>query len=303
MNRSKQYIAVIGPTASGKSALAIRLAQSLGGELINCDSVQFYRGFNIGSAKPDAVEQALVPHHLWDILDWHEDFDARLFAERAQNSVDEVRSHGRIPILVGGTGLYLRALWQEKWHDLPKSETLRAELSQWSLEQLWEKLQSMDPERAKELHPNDRFRIQRALEVATLLGHPLKDLPVATGKRDEAFVVRVQCERTLLHERIALRTEQMLQGGLIEEVEGLLRDGVGETCKPMQSIGYKEVSEFLRGLRSKAELKEAIVIATRQYAKRQETWFRGVKEDAIWSDKISWDDLLFKVHKAFLPES
>ncbi len=299
MQQKPRYIAVIGPTASGKSALAIRLAQALAGELINCDSVQFYRGFDIGSAKPDAAEQALVPHHLWDLLEPHQEFDAREFAVRAESVVQEVLARGKRPLLVGGTGLYLRALWQEKWHDLPKSEPLRAELSQLSIEDLRTRLEAKDPERARAIHPNDRFRLQRALEISTLLGHPIHELPPAAGRRHEAFVIRVQCERSLLHERIAKRTEQMLQSGFIEEVEDLLKAGVSPSAKPMQSIGYREVCAFLQGDLAREQLAEAIIIATRQYAKRQETWFRSVEENVVWHEGCDWLSWLEEIRRVF----
>jgi tRNA dimethylallyltransferase len=278
----KRYIAVIGPTASGKSDLAMRLAQELNGELVNCDSVQIYRGFDIGAAKPTAEEQALVPHHLVDLLSWNEDFDARKFAARADEALEDIRSRGRVPIVVGGTGLYLKALWQDGFHDLPKDNDLRIELSKLSLEELRGTLDRLDPRRSLEIHGNDRFRLQRAVEVATLLGHSVKDLDAPKSRRDEAFVIHMNVPRPLLHERIRLRSKKMLVQGLIEEVSGLLAAGVNPQSKPMQSIGYLEVAQFLSNELDRDELEEAIIIATRQYAKRQETLFRKMKVDLEW---------------------
>lgn len=292
-----QYLAVVGPTASGKSALALRLAHELGGELINCDSVQLYRGFDIGSAKPSRAEQASVPHHLIDVLDWNEDFDARQFAEAARPLIAAVRARGKIPIFVGGTGLYLRALWQQQWHDLPKSETLRQELSELSTATLRERLEALDPERARVLHPNDRYRLQRALEIVSLLGHPLDQLAASKSERDQAFVVRLVCARSELHRRIAERTGTMLAAGLCEEVKGLLLQGVLPMAKPMQSIGYAQVVEVLQERASADALEESIVIATRQYAKRQETWFRKVTADLLWEEASDWSCSLHAIRQ------
>lgn len=278
----KRYIAVIGPTASGKSDLAMRLAQELNGELVNCDSVQIYRGFDIGAAKPTLEEQALVPHHLVNLLNWNEDFDARKFAARADEAIEEIRSRGRLPIVVGGTGLYLRALWQDGFHDLPKDNQLRVELGKMSLEDLRGELDRLDPQRSVEIHGNDRFRLQRAVEVAKLLGHSVKDLEAPTSRRDEAFVIHMNVPRPTLHERIRLRSKKMLVQGLIEEVSGLLAAGVDPQSKPMQSIGYLEVTKFLQKELDRNEVEEAIIIATRQYAKRQETLFRKMKVDLEW---------------------
>lgn len=296
----KKYIAVIGATASGKSDLAMRIAAARDGELVNCDSVQLYKGFSIGAAKPTAEEQAQVPHHLWDIAEWNEDFDARLYAEAADNAIEAIRGRGHLPIVVGGTGLYLRAMWRDAWHDLPKDEALREELEKLSNEELRARLEKLDPRRAAEIHANDRFRLGRALEVATLLGHSVKDLEAAVSRRDEALVIRVVCPREILHERIALRTTQMLGSGLIEEVKGLLDSAVTPDCKPMQSIGYHEVVQYLQGQLSRSELEEAIVIATRQYAKRQETWFRKVNADLTWQSGGNFADLLATLDPSFL---
>ncbi len=279
----QEYLVIAGPTASGKSALAMELALRFNGEIINCDSVQLYRGFNIGSAKPTAEEQALVPHHLLDVVNADENYDARCFAEDTETLIQKIRSHHRLPIVVGGTGLYLRALWRENWHDLPKSESLRQELEAWSNDELHARLHEIDPARAAQLHRNDRFRLQRAVEIATLTGRPLSAQTPKSDERDRAFAIRVICSRPLLQERSRQRVDQMLKAGLIEEVRQLLASGVDPQCKPMQSIGYAQVVELLEGKISEADLPEQIQIATRQYAKRQETWFKKVQFDATWT--------------------
>ena len=290
--RTKRYIAIIGATASGKSALALELAERLHGELINCDSVQIYRGFNIGAAKPSSEELKRVPHHLIDIRDGHEPYDARTFAADAESLIQDIRSRGRVPIVVGGTGLYLRALWQDGFHDLPKSPELREKLKDRSAEDLRHELETLDPQRAGEIHGNDRFRLQRALEVATLLGHSVKDLDPPVSRRQEAFVIAMSCERKLLQERIALRSRLMLERGLIEEVSELLKSGIDPLVKPMQSIGYLEVAHYLQGVASRESLDERIIIATRQYAKRQENLFRKIDKDFVWTSDSDLNELI-----------
>jgi len=291
----QEYLVVAGPTASGKSALAMELARSFRGEIINCDSVQLYRGFNIGSAKPSAADQALIPHHLLDVVNWNESYDARCFAEDTEKLIRKIRNHDRLPIVVGGTGLYLRALWREQWHDLPKSDELRRELELLTNEQLQKELLEFDPVRAAQLHLNDRFRLQRALEIVMLTGKAMHQQEAVAGEKNRAFSIRVLCPRAVLQERSQQRVTQMLKEGLIEEVKHLLASGVDPACKPMQSIGYAQVIDFLEGKISEADLPEQIQIATRQYAKRQETWFKKVDFDATWTSGVAIEPLVKKI--------
>ncbi len=290
-----EYLVIAGPTASGKSALAMELARRFRGEIINCDSVQLYRGFNIGSAKPSAADQALIPHHLLDIVNWDENYDARCFAEDTENLIQKIRHQDRLPIVVGGTGLYLRALWREQWHDLPKSEQLRRELELLTNEQLQKKLQELDPVRSAQLHLNDRFRLQRALEIAMLTGKAMHQQEAIAGEKNRAFSIRVLCPRAELQVRSQQRVTAMLKAGLIEEVKHLLATGVDPACKPMQSIGYAQVIDFLEAKISEADLPEQIQIATRQYAKRQETWFKKVDFDATWTSGAAIEPLVKRI--------
>ena len=285
MTGSPRSYVVVGPTASGKSALAMELAKKHGGEIVSVDSVQVYRGFDIGSAKPSIKEQDDVKHHLIDIKDWHEEFDARLFAAYAKPVLQDIYKRGKVPILVGGTGLYLRALWGGGFHqDLPKDEALRHDLAKLSNEQLKEKLASLDPKRAAQLHVNDRFRLIRALELCLLVGGGWQEkLAPQKEDRDGAYVYYLRPPRPLLHERIKIRAAKMLEDGLILEVEKLLSMGVLKDCKPMQSIGYKQACDYLSGLIPEAQLCQKIEAATRQYAKRQITWFNKVTCDEILS--------------------
>ncbi len=273
--RAFDAIAIVGPTASGKSALALQLATALNGEIVSCDSVQVYRGFDIGSAKPTPVEQGAVPHHLINMIDWRESMDAGKYARAAAAVLTDLRQRGRLPIIVGGTGLYLRALLADRWHgELPKDETLRASLNEQSNTQLQATLMELDPARARELHSNDRVRLLRAVELATLAGDNWRSEQASAPPLTSPIIVRLEPERSLLHERIAVRAGVMLECGLVDEVRGLLAGGCPPTARPMQAIGYKQVVDYLNGTIAETELATTIAAATRQYAKRQTTWFK-----------------------------
>ncbi|NRA44452.1 MAG: tRNA (adenosine(37)-N6)-dimethylallyltransferase MiaA [Oligoflexales bacterium] len=286
------FLSVIGPTASGKSSLALGLAQEFGAELVNCDSVQVYRGFDIGSAKPSAAEQDLVPHHLLDCVSWHEDYDAARFAEMARSSILEINRRGKLAIVVGGSGLYLRFLWGQSFHELPSDPVLREELNSQDSGSLYKRLQSLDPLRAEQLHPKDKFRITRAIEINLLAGKTISELTKASVKATfpPLGVIFINRERSELHERIAQRASAMLAQGFLDEVKSLLALGCPHDAKPMQSIGYKQAVDYLEGqsLYNKAQLLEKIIVATRQYAKRQLTWYRKVQHDiAIDNSQIT----------------
>ena len=318
-------IAIVGPTASGKTHLALSLAKHLNVEIVCCDSVQVYRRFDIGSAKPTAAELKQAPHHMVDLVDWHESFDAAIYAEKARCVIDDIYSRNRIPLLVGGTGLYFRALQGQAWHaDLPKDEQLRNSLQARPTEDLYKQLTKLDPARAKEVHPNDRFRVVRALEIFQLTGKSMKELarddslnksaqsePLSSETRasrlqnestselaaGEFYTIFLSPPRPDLHQRIANRTEHMLQGGLIEEVEDLLSSGVNPECKPMQSIGYKQVAAHLAGTLPREQLAMKIVVSTRQYAKRQCTWFKKLSHQLV-TENYEVDAILHLLHDA-----
>jgi len=280
MQKKFSYLVIAGPTGSGKSALAHQLALAWNGEIINCDSVQLYKEVQIGAAKPSRQELEEVPYHLLDRLNYHEVYDARQYAEEAKELIDHIRSRQRLPIVVGGTGLYLRALWNENFHDLPKDEKLRLELSVLTNEQLSRELQEKDPARAAKIHFNDRFRLLRAVELVRLVKGPVfSEQQLEPTTRGDAFAIKMELPRKQLHQRIAARTEMMLQSGLIAEVQSLLAGGWPKDAKPLQSIGYRQVLDFLAGELDDKSLQEKIIFATRQYAKRQETWFRKVEFD------------------------
>lgn len=277
MGNRPEFVVVGGPTASGKSALALELAKAIGGAIVCCDSVQLYRGFDIGSAKPTTLERGTVPHFLFDILDWNDPFDAAAYARAAKRVMTEIQQSGLIPVLVGGTGLYLRALLGDAWDDdVPSDQDLRLKLSERESLDLYGELKSRDPRRADELHPNDRFRVIRALEINILTGSnvrvrkPDKTLPT------NHIMIFLNPDRQVLHDKIAKRTNAMITGGLIAEVDRLLASGVDPSSKPMQSIGYKQVVGMRQGVLPETKLEEKIIFATRQYAKRQVTWFKKV---------------------------
>jgi tRNA dimethylallyltransferase len=274
-------IAIVGPTASGKSALAIRLAQQLGGEVVACDSTQLYRGFDIGTAKPTVEERQGVAHHLIDVLDPREESTAGGYRERAVAVLEDLRTRKRVPIFTVGTGLYLRALL-EGLADVPlRSEELR--------ERLWASgaahppghlhriLKRLDPVSAEKIAPGDEQKLIRAVEVCLLARKPLSEVHRA-GRNPlrgwRSIKIGLSPEREALYGRIHARTDAMLAAGWMEEVRGLVASGLPTDAKPFDFIGYRELRAVLTGGMKLEEAKAAIQQATRRYAKRQLTWFR-----------------------------
>lgn len=285
MDKKPKILVIAGPTASGKSALAMELARQLDGELICADSLTVYKGFNIGSAKPTRADQQQIRHHLLDICQPRDPFTAADFAREATTAIKEIISNGKRPIVVGGTGLYLRALLYGLSNAPGQSPLFRQQLqqraSQYGAETLLAELAKVDPQTAQRLHPSDLFRIIRALEVYQITGQPLSDFNAAHGFAECRFNALQYClhlPRELLYQRINLRVDQMLEAGLVDEVKGLLTSGVSADCKPMEAIGYKEVLAFLKGEYGLEELTRLIKRNTRRFAKRQLTWFKGQTE-------------------------
>jgi len=271
-------VAIVGPTASGKSALALRVAAAFSGEIVNCDALQLYRGFDIGTAKTPAGARRGIPHHLLDVLDPQMSFSAGDYARAAREAIAGISARGRLPVVVGGSGFYLRGLL-EGLPALPtRDESLRARLS--AREQrlpgaLHRLLRRLEPAAAARIHRHDVQKVMRALEVRLLtraaLPAPSTAIPF-DGFR--LLLMGLAPERRLLAEAIAARTRRMFQGGVIEEVRGLLEQGLSGEEKPFESLGYKQALAHLRGQMSREQAIEATEIATRQYAKRQLTWFR-----------------------------
>lgn len=287
--RPPQKIVIIcGPTASGKSALALELAHTLDAEIVNADSMQVYRGLDIGTAKPTPVQQMEIRHHLIDVVEPDQSFSAADFARAADAAIRDIVSRGKRVIVVGGTGLYIRSLI----HGLVDSpggegelrQALQAEAAESGNEAMLEQLRLVDPERAATLHPNNLIRIIRALEVYRLTGIPLSRFQkehAFTGRHYDTLQIGISVDRALLYTRIENRVEQMLATGLIEEVHGLLSTGYGRDLKSMRSIGYKETAAFLSGECSADEARRLIKRNTRHYAKRQLTWFKA-DHDILW---------------------
>jgi tRNA dimethylallyltransferase len=278
-------VAIVGPTASGKSALGVWLAQKFQGEVVACDSTQLYRGFDIGTAKPSVAERRGIPHHLIDVLDPSQDSTAGGYRAMALPVLDDLRRRGRLPVFTVGTGLYFRALL-EGLADIPqRSEELRARLRQ-SAERhgpghLHRILLRLDPQAAVRIAPRDQQKLIRAVEVCLMAGRPISELhragraPLAGWKPLQLALLP---PRDALYERIHARTEAMLAGGWLEEARALLARGLPENAKPFDFIGYRELRAVLCGLMPLDEARAAIQQSTRRYAKRQLSWFRNLPD-------------------------
>ncbi len=276
-------IALVGATATGKSALAMALAERLQGEIVNCDSLQVVRGFDIGTAKASIEEQRKIPHHLLDVTEAHAPLDASVFADMARKIITDIQARGRVAIVCGGTGLYFRAL---RWGliDAPAADpNLREHLEKQEKAGpgfLMRRLHALDPEGAATIDHHNLVRVLRAVELCELTGKPASSLRHEHGFSHEKIPMHalwLRRPRDVLHAAIAQRTKHMLESGLIDEVRGLLANGVDPACRAMQSVGYREVLQFLAGEISKDDLEHTITVRTRRYARRQETWFRAEK--------------------------
>jgi tRNA dimethylallyltransferase len=269
---------VAGPTAVGKSEVALCLAEMLGGEIISVDSMQVYRGLDIGTAKPSAEERARVPHHLIDILDLTEAFDAAQFAQRARQAMTEIQARGRVPILCGGTGLYFKAFLEGLGDSPPGDEALRAELQARPLAELLSELEQRDPVTFAVVDRANPRRVIRALEVIRLTSKPFSVQRARWSKggaeNGPHFCYGLERPPAEMQARIDTRVDEMFQRGLVEETRSLLARGLEQNPAAMQAIGYRQVVEHLRGERSLAETIDLVKTRTRQFAKRQRTWFR-----------------------------
>jgi tRNA dimethylallyltransferase len=272
-------IFIAGPTAVGKSAVALALAEQCGGEIISVDSMQVYRGLDLGTAKPTAAERARVPHHLIDVAELTEAFDAAKFAALAERAVKEIQARGRLPIFCGGTGLYFKAYLEGLGEAPPSDEKLRAELEAVSLAELMRELEQRDPVTFAKIDRNNPRRVIRALEVIRLTGKPFSAQraewnPSSTLHPSSSHFYCLSRQSTDLHARINARVDEMFAAGLVEETRQLLQHGLEQNKTALQAIGYRQVVEHLRGERALAETIELVKIKTRQFAKRQLTWFR-----------------------------
>ena len=280
-----KLVAIVGPTASGKSSLALALAQRFQGEIISADSVQVYRGFDIGTAKPPVEDRRMVPHHLIDILDPDQDYSAALFREQADAIIHELHKR-KTPIFVaGGTGLYLKVLTRGLFRGPAGDPGLRSALYKKAEREgiaiLHQELQRQDPEAAWRIHPHDRFRIIRALEVYSLGKKPISLWQKEHGFGEAQYQVLkigLHCERGELYRGIELRVDRMMEIGWVDEVRALLNQGYGPGLRSMQSLGYRSIAAYLSGGLTLREAIHLIKRDTRRYAKRQITWFKADPE-------------------------
>ena len=283
-------LVVVGPTASGKSAYAIEKAIQLDGEIISGDSMQIYRGMDIGTAKPTADETCGIPHHLIDIADIEEPFSAARFVELASSAVADITARGKLPIIAGGTGLYIDTLISGTQLSATEDDpALRAELFRYAEENgalaLHARLFEVDPEAANTIHPNNIKRVARALEIYYNTGKTKTELDIKSRQADSIYaphVVYIQPkERETIYERIDKRVDIMFERGLEAEVKSLYEKGLKDTPTASQAIGYKEFYPYFEGLCDINAVKEAICLNTRHYAKRQLTWFNRKPTDEI----------------------
>lgn len=299
MTKLPPVLLLMGPTASGKSDLAVYLAERLDGEIVSVDSAMVYRGMDIGTAKPALEQRRGIPHHLIDILDPAAAFSTGMFRDAVLALIAEIRGRGRLPILAGGTMLYFNALLQGL-APLPTADPeLRRELEAWAERQgqaaLHERLRQVDPVSAARIHPNDPQRTQRAMEVFLLTGKPLNELWDAEEPPPLPFrpvkVVLAPADRAELHRRIASRFHAMLEAGLVDEVERLHRRGdLNESLPSIRAVGYRQVWAYLSGEHDWDAMVEKGIAATRQLAKRQFTWLRR-ERDALWREAEATEPL------------
>lgn len=287
-----QTLFIAGPTAVGKSAVALALAERIGGEIISVDSMQAYRGLDIGTAKPTAADRARVPHHLLDVCDLCEAFDAARFIRLAQKAVEEIQARGHAPIFCGGTGLYFKAFREGLGEAPPADEKMRAELEATPLEILLDEIRDRDPGTFEKIDRQNPRRVIRAVEVIRLTGRRFSEqraewkrsVPnedggwqMEDGKPGPGPSALLYCftrPAADLHQRINVRVDEMFARGLVDETRELLKLGLAENKFALQAIGYRQVVEHLRGERGLAETIELVKTRTRQFAKRQLTWFR-----------------------------
>ncbi|MBQ1371520.1 MAG: tRNA (adenosine(37)-N6)-dimethylallyltransferase MiaA [Oscillospiraceae bacterium] len=300
----KQVICICGPTASGKTGLAVALAKKLNAEVVSCDSMQIYRDMNIGTAKPDAVEMDGVPHHLLDVAEPGADFSVSRYVELADAAIADIHARGKIALVCGGTGLYMDSLIQGQGFAPPPGNGEREYLEQVAekkgMQFLYEMLQDADPETAEKLHISDRKRIIRAMEVFLITGLPLSyhnaQSKLKEPKYDADWIGLSFRDRARLYARVDARVEDMMARGLEEEVRRLLERGIDPKTTAMQAIGYKELAAALQGKCSVETAVEQIKQSSRRYAKRQLTWFR--RNEAIhWLYVDECPDLLQAAEK------
>lgn len=280
-----KIVIICGPTGIGKTSFSIRLARTFNGEIVGADSMQIYQHMNIGTAKPDPSEVAAAPHHMIDFVDPAVNYDAGKYATDADQAIEDIIQRDKLPIVAGGTGLYIRALLHGLFRTVPICEktmaALTKELTEKGNQHLYDKLRDCDPEAAQKIHPNDSFRVLRALEVYQTTGRQISQRQQDHNfqqLRYKPLKIGLSMDRTRLYDRINQRVDIMLKTGLLDEVKDLVKRGYSFDLKAMQSIGYKHMGMFLNNEVSWEEAVRLLKRDTRRYAKRQFTWFNQDKE-------------------------
>jgi len=302
-NRKPKIVVICGPTASGKTAFAIDLGEALKGEIISADSMQVYRQMDIGTAKPTADELSRVAHHMIDVVNPDEPFDAERYASMARSAVTDILSRNLTPFVAGGTGLYIKTLvhglFQTRPMDMEIRNRLKREAETLGIHSLYRRLTRLDPDTAARIHRNDLYRILRALEIHELTGRPLSEFHRAHGfggSPFDVFKIGLHMDRETLYGRIDRRVDAMIDAGLVEEVRGLMDGGYPADLKSMQSIGYRHMGAYLSGQMPWEEVVRTLKRDTRRYAKRQLTWF-GREEDIRWVDPEQPGDVVRSVER------
>jgi tRNA dimethylallyltransferase len=280
--KKEKVVVIAGPTASGKSELAVELSVLLQGEIVNADSMQVYRHMDIGTAKASPSERRGVPHHLLDVVDPNEEFNAAIYRSLAVPVIRGILSRGKVCFVVGGTGLYIKTLLGGLLQCPPADdvvrERLRDQVKEQGLDGMYRRLEALDPVSAKKIHVHDKVRVLRALEIIELTKKPLSALVRGHGFRDSAFEalkICLQIVRDALYHRINRRSHLMVERGLVEETKNLLATGYSPALKPMKSLGYRHAVRYLEGRYDREEMVRQLQLDTRRYAKRQLTWFRA----------------------------
>lgn len=296
----RKIVILCGPTAVGKSKIGLELADKLNAEIVSADSQQVWRELDIGTAKPSPADRAKVAHHLIDVANPDEHFDVARYTGLAGQAIEDIWNRGKLVLVVGGAGMYIQTLLYGLCEAPPQDKMVRKKLSEEmeenGLHPLYERLQKIDPGVESRIHPNDKTRILRSLEVYALTGHPLSHFHSQHQKQEpryEALQLGLNCDRTLLHEKINKRVDWMMANGWVEEVRELLKFYSGES-QALQSIGYQQIVEYLRGEKNLKETTEEIKQATRALARRQMTWLRA-QEGLLWYEPGSYQKILEKV--------
>lgn len=288
----QRLIAIAGPTASGKTALSIELSRRISGEVVSCDSMMVYRGMDIGTAKPTRAEMDGIPHHMIDVADPAENYSAARYRDEARAVIADIASRGHMPIMCGGTGLYIDAVTRDmSFARTPADDELRArlekELNEQGAQSMHDRLSEIDPPTAARLHANDTRRVLRALEIYYSTGAPMSQSAERTGENRELYdltLISLNMPRARLYDRINRRVDMMCGQGLFEEVAGLIANGLNRECTAMQALGYKEIAQALAGEVSREEAISNLKQRTRNYAKRQLSWLRR-------DTRVNWLDI------------